>query len=36
MNLRTTIQYEQITGYTMNYLTDTFFPPMPAEKRLIA
>jgi hypothetical protein len=36
VNLRRTVEYEVSTGYRMNYLLDTFFPEMPAEKRAIA
>jgi hypothetical protein len=35
-NMRTTVRYELFTGYTMNYLTDTFFRELPKEDKLIA
>lgn len=33
MNLRLTVQYEITTGYRMNYLTDTFFPPLTPTRK---
>ncbi len=36
VNLRLTVQYEIATGYRMNYLTDTFFPSLPPDEKLIA
>jgi hypothetical protein len=36
VNLRLIIQYEIATGYRMNFLADTFFPPIPEDEKLIA
>jgi len=36
VNLRRVVEYELLTGYEMNLLADTFFPPIPDEQRLIA
>jgi hypothetical protein len=36
VNLRLIVQYEIATGYRMNFLTDTFFPALPDEDKLIA
>ena len=35
VNLRLTVQYEIATGYRMNYLTDTFFPPLTPDQKII-
>jgi hypothetical protein len=36
VNLRLTVQFEIATGYRMSYLTDTFFPSLPPDEKLIA
>jgi hypothetical protein len=36
VNLRLTVLEEIASGYTVNYCTDTFFPPIPDAERLIA
>ena len=36
VNLRLTVTYELSTGYQMNYHSDTFFPSIPEDERLIA
>jgi hypothetical protein len=36
VNLRLTVQQELANGYQMNYLTDTFFPAIPEDEKLIA
>ncbi|HEX3467448.1 MAG TPA: transposase [Candidatus Elarobacter sp.] len=36
VNLRLIVQYEIATGYRMNFLTDTFFPSIPEDDKLIA
>ena len=36
VNLRRIVEYEVATGYTMNFLTDTFFPPIPDAEKLVA
>jgi hypothetical protein len=36
VNMRLTVEREIATGYRMNYATDTFFPAMPADQKLIA
>jgi hypothetical protein len=35
-NLRLIVQYEIATGYRMNFQTDTFFPSIPEDDKLIA
>lgn len=36
VNLRLIVQYEIATGYRMNFQTDTFFPSLPEDDKLIA
>ena len=36
VNLRRTTEFEISTGYTVNYLADTFFPRMPNDEKLVA
>ena len=36
VNLRLIVQYEIATGYRMNFQTDTFFPSIPEDDKLIA
>ena len=36
INLRTTVHWEQFTGYKMNYLMDRFFPAIPDHEKIIA
>jgi hypothetical protein len=36
VNLRITVNYELSTGYHMSYLSDTFFPSIPEDDRLVA
>jgi hypothetical protein len=30
------VQYELATGYRQNFLTDTFFPPIAIDEKIIA
>jgi hypothetical protein len=36
VNLRRIVEYEQATGYRMNFLIDTFFPAIPDSEKLVA
>ncbi len=36
VNLRLILQWELATAYRMNFLKDTFFPPLPDDDKLVA